>query len=158
VFEAAGEASESFFGLMLVSCHSLDTVILMTRTTLALRTGQLVDIGTLAKPIFVKVQHRSDLDLQCVDTELTDAGWRLAEFDGGFSSVLVRLTDKHSFLRGWGSTVAEVEIMGIFTGTRFWVDSDGEDKFAIVTEQGEVRKSGRTRVDLLTLERDLSAA
>jgi len=94
---------------------------------------RLVSIG-LHGPI-LQLLSAATLDERSGDTELTDAGFRLAEFPNTGACLLVRPTGiVPKWCAAWESMAYRVDAHRINTGVRF---DQGGEAFSIVVELGE---------------------
>jgi hypothetical protein len=81
-----------------------------------LATGQLVCWNvTTDHPKDVVVLAKEALDALCIDTELSDAGWRLVQFSNTGFNQLARRTGRSRWLAAWERTVDVVEVHDIDT-------------------------------------------
>lgn len=113
-------------------------------TTAVLSPGQLVVFGKGRSQRSATVLPTVVLDNDSLSTELTDAGWRLAEFTTAGFRVLARATSEHR--SGFIFDVVEVEIAYVETGVK-----EIGDTFAIIVELGTIRRWQKAvaRVDAL---------
>ena len=102
-------------------------------------------MGTLTRPMYIKVLSRQVIDDDSLDPSLSAAGWRLAEYPTTGQRVFVRATDRTKYLVGWQTMVATVEVHRVENG---YVKIPG-GYHSITAAIGEKRENGRARVDRL---------
>lgn len=122
------------------------TTMTATRFLRTLRNGSLVgsNVRSLNLGNFARVQHRQVLDNDSLDPSLADAGWRLADWEGGFGRIFVRPTD---FVMIGNSEAVRVESREVDTSV-----VETEDGFAIVASLGANRSPMIARRDSIHLE------
>lgn len=114
----------------------------MTNTetpTRQLKTGQLVATSATST-VYATVLAPDALDRLTGTSELSDAGWRLAELPNTGWSVLVRLDGETRWLASWETMVATVETRDVAT-VGGWLP-DGTP--AVLAALGD-RQGGRRR-------------
>lgn len=79
-------------------------------------------------------------------TELSDAGWQLAESRKGHT-IAVRVSATRRNVRNWSVPCYDVERRSLDTVAGPWVDSNGDIRYRIMAALGENLPTGLARVD-----------